>query len=171
MLDTVKVTWLLPCILRQHQAPPYVVTSAQGGYPQFVVPWREGTGLRAARREDLLRILVPIRTVSGLIEELEFNMAVVRETPKIASLGALFRTQEFYRALSDGVLATLRTDVKNPIERAYVAMDRANNLISGALNSSLGMNVRNEQLNDAWHAVRSCLQSIEAAYTALLTVQ
>lgn len=39
---------------------PYVVTNSQGGYPEFIVPWRDGTRLRAARREELLRILLPI---------------------------------------------------------------------------------------------------------------
>lgn len=39
---------------------PYVITNALGGYPEFSVPWREGTRLRAARREDLLRMLLPI---------------------------------------------------------------------------------------------------------------
>jgi hypothetical protein len=149
---------------------PYVVTSAQGSYPQFVVPWREGTGLRAARREDLLRILVPLRTVSGLIDELEFNMAVIRETSVIASLGALFRTEEFYKALSDGLLSSLHTDVKRPVERAYVDMDRANNLIRGALNSSLVTSLRNEQLSAAWHALKSCAKPIETAHTGLLSI-
>jgi hypothetical protein len=39
---------------------PYVVTNSKGGYPEFSVPWREGTRLRAAKREELLRLLVPI---------------------------------------------------------------------------------------------------------------
>jgi len=66
---------------------PFVVTSSQGGYPDFVVPWREGTRLRAARREDLLRILVPIRRMSALSDELDFNIAVIKATPLISSLG------------------------------------------------------------------------------------
>ena len=38
---------------------PFVVTNPQGGYPEFSMPWRDGTRLRAARREDLLRVLLP----------------------------------------------------------------------------------------------------------------
>ena len=70
----------------EHGAP-YVVKNSTGGYPQFIVPWREGTGLRAARREDLLRILVPIRRLSALIDELEFNLAIVHNTKTIRFIG------------------------------------------------------------------------------------
>ena len=54
-------------------------------------------------------ILVPIRTVSALIDQLEFNMAVVIHSPTIASLGALFRNEEFHRALGDGVISSSPT--------------------------------------------------------------
>jgi len=33
---------------------PFVVTNPQGGYIEFSMPWRDGTRLRAARREDLV---------------------------------------------------------------------------------------------------------------------
>lgn len=39
---------------------PYVVTNSKGGYPEFSVPWRDGTRVRAARRDELLRLLLPI---------------------------------------------------------------------------------------------------------------
>lgn len=42
------------------QYAPYVVTNDKGGYPEFSVPWRDGTRIRAARRDELLRLLLPI---------------------------------------------------------------------------------------------------------------
>lgn len=39
--------------------PPYVVKNPAGGKIQFEVPWREGEATRTARREDLMRVLVP----------------------------------------------------------------------------------------------------------------
>ena len=72
---------------------PFVVKGTKGSYPEFVVPWREGTALRAARRDDLLKILVPIRRFSALMDELEYNLALVQATPLIESLGTAFREE------------------------------------------------------------------------------
>lgn len=38
---------------------PFVVRNSAGGHIKFEVPWREATGVRTARREDLVRILIP----------------------------------------------------------------------------------------------------------------
>jgi len=59
-----------------HQGAPFVIKNPDGGYPQFVVPWREGTSKRAASRCDLLRILIAIRRLSALVDELNFNVEV-----------------------------------------------------------------------------------------------
>jgi hypothetical protein len=45
---------------------PFVVKNPGGGYPQFVVPWREGTLLRAAKRDELLRILSPLQRMPDI---------------------------------------------------------------------------------------------------------
>jgi hypothetical protein len=87
-----------------HQGAPFVVKNAEGGYPQFVVPWREGASTRTASRYDLLRILVPIRRLSALIEELNYNLAVVESTPLFESVGHLFRKDEFDKVMADGTL-------------------------------------------------------------------
>jgi len=39
---------------------PFVVKNPAGGYPEFSIPWRDGTALRAANREQLLKLLLPI---------------------------------------------------------------------------------------------------------------
>ena len=51
--------------------PPYVVTNPVYGKPDggpvtHEVPWREHTAVRTARREDLLRILVPLQRLPTL---------------------------------------------------------------------------------------------------------
>jgi hypothetical protein len=44
---------------------PFVVTTPGGGRITHEVPWRSATAVRSARREDLLKILVPASTVPG----------------------------------------------------------------------------------------------------------
>lgn len=150
---------------------PFVVTASKGGYPDFIVPWRDGTRLRAARREDLLRILVPVRRIAALIDELDFNRAIIKSAPVIASLGALFSTDEFRQARRDGLLSGLPTDVRTQVTNAYVAMDRVNSLVSGAINSALGPEGRTNQKNHAWQALKDSAVLIDNAYAALSTLQ
>jgi hypothetical protein len=149
------------------QGAPFVVECTRGSYPQFVVPWREGTALRAATRADLLRILVPIRRLSGLIDELEVNLAIVQGTPTIDSMGTLFREEEFQRALQGGALSALPIDERQLVTRAYLRMNRANQLVTGAINSSALPNTAGRPLDRAWRAVRDCQQLIEAARAGL----
>src|SRR5437667_2888779 len=78
---------------------PYVVKQGTGGsYPERAVPWREGTRTRTARRHELLRILVPKRSLGDLKAELEFNLAARRA----AGSKTLFRQHAFDKAMSDG---------------------------------------------------------------------
>lgn len=116
-----------------HQGAPFVVKNPKGGYPEFIVPWREGTRKRAASRNDLIRILVPIRRLSALLDELNFNFEVTQATGKIALLGALFRDEEFHQALRDGVFPTLPAELRKSITDAYVFMKRANHLVTVTL--------------------------------------
>jgi len=149
------------------QGAPFVVEYTRGSYPQFVVPWREGTALRAATRADLLRILVPVRRLSGLKDELEVNLAIAQGTPTIDSMGTLFREVEFDRALQDGALSALPIDERQAVTRAYLHMNRANQLVTGAINSSALPNTVGQALDRAWRAVRGCQQLIEAARAGL----
>jgi hypothetical protein len=54
---------MVVALLFETERAPFVVKNPQGGYPEFSVPWREGTRLRAARRGELLRILSPLQQV------------------------------------------------------------------------------------------------------------
>lgn len=68
---------------------PFVVKNPKGGYPEFSVPWREGTRLRAAKRDELLRILSPLQrlpsfdvlgaAVERIVPESTRNQVDVRE--------------------------------------------------------------------------------------------
>jgi len=149
-----------------HQGAPFVVKNPEGGYPEFVVPWREGTGKRAARREDLLRILVPIRRLSALIDELNFNLEVAQAAKTIDHLGALFREDEFHQALRDGALLTLPLEVRKSITEAYVSMSRANSLVSAAL-AVPSQHQQPIQFRNAHSAVAECLRLIQNARTKL----
>jgi len=144
------------------QGAPYVVKTGDS-YPEFVVPWREGTDLRAARRDDLLRILVPLRRLSALIDELNFNIAVTEATGTIALLGALFRDDEFSKALRDGVFSTLPAGLSKSITEAYVSMQRANHLVTVTL-AVPSQHRQPDQLDEAWKAVRGCSQLIRNAH-------
>lgn len=149
------------------QGAPFVVEYTRGSYPQFVVPWREGTALRAATRADLLRVLVPIRRLSGLMDELEVNFAIAQGTPTIDSIGTLFREEEFHRAIRDGALSALPIDERQLVTRAYLGMNRANQLVTGALNNSAGPGARGQMHHKAWSAVKECQPLIEAAGAGL----
>lgn len=57
----------LVCLLLDTRRPPYVIKnpvfgSPGGGAVAFEVPWREGTSVRTAARNDLIRLLVPTIT-------------------------------------------------------------------------------------------------------------
>lgn len=52
---------LVLALLFPTDRPPYVVKNPKGGAPQFEVPWRDGTRIRTAKREELLRLLLPAR--------------------------------------------------------------------------------------------------------------
>jgi hypothetical protein len=144
---------------------PYVIKNSKpgGGYPQFIVPWREGTRLRAASREDLLRILLPIRRLSSLVDELDFNIAIGAD-----GWGCPFRDEEFHRAMRDGALASLAEDVRQPIHDAYVAMGRANQIVSGTFSASLVGSSMSSKRNQAQKAVLDTLAKIESAREVLV---
>jgi hypothetical protein len=152
-----------------HHGAPFVVEFTRGSYPEFVVPWREGTALRAARRVDLLRVLVPIRRLSALTEELNFNLAIANATGTIASMGTLFREDEFHQALKDGVLSSLPNELNHSIIDAYVSMKRANHLVMVTL-AVPSQHRQPEQLDEAWRAVRDCRQLIEDCHARLTHV-
>lgn len=149
-----------------HQGAPFVVKGTKGSYPEFVVPWREGTALRAARRDDLLRILLPIRRLAALIDELTYNLDVAREAKTVDHLGALFREDEFHQALRDGALLTLTPDVRKSTTDAYISMSRANRLVIAAL-SVPSQHQQPLQLRNAHHAVTECLKLIQNARAKL----
>ncbi len=72
----VKVVALLFDVSRR----PYVVKNAaygssSGGSVEREVPWREGTAVRSARREDLVRLLVPLTRLPQ-VEVLKASLSV-----------------------------------------------------------------------------------------------
>ena len=119
---------------------PYVVKNPKGGFPEYIVPWREGTDLRAARRENLLKLLVPNRRMSLLLGEVEFNKMVARNR-----FGCLFRDEEFFKAYQDGLIDTFPTDIKEKTINTYVKIGDVNQRILGVHQYS-GNNIVRGQL-------------------------
>lgn len=150
---------------------PYVVTNSKGGYPEFIVPWREGTRLRAARRDDLLRLLVPIRRFSALIDELDYNIVIagIADSADYHAWGAPFREEEFHRAMRDGAISTLPADVKQLLFEAYVAISRANQRVIGSLTTSMAGSPGVDKSNQARRSVIDSLPQIKAARDALVS--
>lgn len=65
---------------------PFVVANPSHGKPdggcvEAEVPWREGTSIRSARREDLLRLLVPIQRLP-IVEPLSARLVCTRRDPQ-----------------------------------------------------------------------------------------
>lgn len=149
----------------EHGAP-YVVKHATGGsYPERVVPWREGTRTRAARRHELLRILVPKRTLADLEAELEFNLAA----PRAAGSKTLFRQYAFEKAMSDGTINSLETNLKERIISAYIGIDKSNRIVDAAMKMPpLQDHYPGFSERQAQEAVKDAIPSIEAAYKALV---
>lgn len=77
---------------------PYVVTAPQQqGNIQREVPWREGTAIRTARRQDLMRLLVPLRRMP----EAEIIYWEVRARPRNAkAAGCVLWTSELWLFLA-----------------------------------------------------------------------
>jgi hypothetical protein len=91
---------------------------------------------------------------------------LIEATGTIASLGTLFREDEFHQALRDGVLSTLSAALRKSITDAYVSMKRANHLVTVTL-AVPSQHRQPGQLSEAWEAVRNSRQLIDAALMAL----
>lgn len=86
----------LQALLMSTERAPFVVKNPVNGQPgagpvTLEVPWREGTRVRSARREDLLRVLVP-KSRLPRIEVLDV---------RLLGLGEFNRVESRYNAQSD----------------------------------------------------------------------
>lgn len=144
---------------------PYVVKNPKGGFPEYSVPWREGTDLRAARRENLLRILLPFYSFRNLLNELEFNLEISKipdQPDGYKFFGALFRDQEFSNALNKGAIENLDVEAKQSLFQAYIFTGRANQKLRGS-SSIVNVDLRNE----AFSSVRDAMSKIIEAHFSL----
>jgi len=77
LLKTLNVTvgeHTLVALLFDTTRFPYVVKNPEGGQIQFEVPWREGTAIRTATREDLVRLVSPLQRMPSF-EVLHGNLS------------------------------------------------------------------------------------------------
>jgi hypothetical protein len=148
---------------------PFVIKNSKGGYPEYIVPWREGTALRAASRENLLRILVPTQKLSGLKGELEFNLLVVQKAEEGSTsnnysryISCPFETKQYDLAMESGVISTLEEEIRGCLFEAYWGIKSANQRIIEARNpKDYSQNI--ETLN----MIASCSNKIRKAIIKL----
>lgn len=145
---------------------PFVVKNPAHGQPgggpiTYEVPWREGTAVRSARREDLIRILIQLQTLKPLCDELEFNL-------RIADAGrpAKFLDQQFSRLIQEGSLSALRDDVQALVLDAYAVM-RSSDQVSESVWKQSGMS-HDIVFNEATKHLRQASPRIRGALEQLL---
>ena len=114
---------------------PYVVKNSAHGKPEggpvtLEVPWRDGTRVRSARREDLIRLLAPLQTLKPLADELQVNLHIAEDHPKIPDLGGSFLNQQYLRVIHEGSLSILPEPVRAIVLEAYTAMNAANAVLA-----------------------------------------
>lgn len=85
---------------------PYVVRNPvygqeNGGPVQWEVPWREGTEVRTARREDLVRLLVPVRAAPS-VELLSAELRRITSVGVAPDANNLWLTAHVYFVPADG---------------------------------------------------------------------
>lgn len=69
---------------------PFVVRNPVSGPVEYEVPWREGTAVRSARRDELLQILSPLQMLPT-VEVMSAELKVHRTAPGTLSWGLLMR--------------------------------------------------------------------------------
>jgi hypothetical protein len=149
---------------------PFVVKNKDSGYPQYIVPWRECTGVRAAKRDELLKILIPNQRLSSLLDELEYNLEISQSVKGIGftAIGAPFRVEEFERALRDKAISTLPDELKKLIVGTYIKFSKANARVNAALSTSITGSHRADIQNEAQNTVLSIINEIKETYEELL---
>ena len=149
---------------------PFVIKNSGGGYPEYTVPWRVGTDLRATSRANLLRLLVPIKDLSSLIGELEFNSLVVAKAEEGRNTNVFtryiacpFETKQFEAITESGGLTDLTEDVRESLLQAYWGMKSANRYMQGQINQDAhAANVETQNM------VTQCKSLIEETKRRLL---
>lgn len=153
---------------KTRQEAPYVIRhKGRSSFPEYVIPWREGTMLRAARRDELLRILVSKQSFVGLKTELEFNLRLEESQRDLPS----FRLREFDKVFSSGGLETLPHELKFKLMDALSHMENANRWVKSALNTPPRQDsYEGASFDSARAAVTEAFPSIKIAFKALLSV-
>jgi hypothetical protein len=107
--------------------------------------------------------------LQGLVDELEFNLIVASKDSN-QEIGCLFREFQFSRALDEGAISILHTELKKCLINAYIAMGAANQVISNKISASDGRkSVCTSASNDLTSRLSQCKNMIQDAHEKLLT--
>jgi hypothetical protein len=117
--------------------------------------------LSAARDGD-------VGPLQALVDELEYNKAVVKQSSNETSRGAVFHESQFLRATQEGMIAILAESLKSSILAAYVSISRANQHILAEVNQDVKMKYQGTATINARNAINSAAPLIEAALDELI---
>lgn len=105
--------------------------------------------------------------LQALIDELDFNLHVAHHSDQ-DSVGCLFVDEQFRRAIREGSISILHSELKASIMEAYRAMSRANQLIPAPLQHVPQFVNYPQLMGAAIHSVTQATASIETARNSLL---
>lgn len=111
-------------LLFETERAPFVVTNPTGqGWVTHETPWREGTSVRSARHEDLIRILEPLSRlphVDILQASASLEPKEAKEEPRRGNLTEVQRRPHSYWRLTGDIYLTPRTE-----ERVFLPFHKA----------------------------------------------
>jgi len=115
------------------------------------------------RRSSVAR--AEVGPLQSLIDELEFNEAVT-SVPSGQDQFCLFKERQFLEAIRTGSIATLRDELKQAINTAYIQMGQVNQIVStlaNAQNPSLSGSLHERafaKINESKQAIQTAKQEL-----------
>ncbi len=105
--------------------------------------------------------------LQALVDELEYNKAVAEYSSK-DKRGALFQHEQFRRAVTEGMVAVLKAELKTTILEAYASMSRANQHILAEVNQDVKMQSQGSASIRARDALKEASPLVARAWQQLL---
>lgn len=97
------------------------------------VPWRDGTRVRSATRQELILILADTGSLPVLLSELEWNMDIATRS---GSNSWQYRVTEFETLYGTQAFNALHINLQQAIREAYIAISHAQSLVRSYENAS-----------------------------------
>jgi len=111
--------------------------------------------------------MASVGPLQSLIDELEFNIVVAGHNQQDQQ-GCLFLDEQFKKAIQDGAIAVLKTELKKAIIEAYRAVGQANQHIMAIMRHPVHSDPWAEAVNRASNSTAAARPLILKAHDALL---